>query len=707
MTISTTKASILALALFIMPASAFAAQSAAQSPIVVAQATDTEAQDQGNGNREQVIRKFLANARDLSKLPADRLQQRLKRAKGFLQTPNLPSDLSSGLNQEIADLEAEIAKRQAAGTANSGGTAADSGDAQQQDGGQDQAASGGGQNQQAAPSGDIDAFLAGVKQPSELNDQQLRQQNQRAMRLMRSANVSAEQKQKLRQIAQQGRAEMASRKGGNGNASTDAGSGQSGAGNQQAQAPAAGAADVQSFLQSAKSPSDLDDKALRQQMREGMRLMKTQGLSDADKRKLRQIVQQSRAELQQRKGGAADAGNGAGDTGGTQTGQTQQQGTSSDQGQTAGSNAASETRARAFLDSKEDVSRMGKPELRKRLGEMRDLLASNQLSPATKKALRQQLANERAVLRGEVSQSGAVDQSNNTGTSQDGTVSGTNNTVNNTNVTVNNTTTNITNQTIIKQVIADRRPSRDLKDNELRRRINVYRDVVRDNRYSERDRADLRIILERDRVLLRERMLDERRRRQLVLKAGNSADINIDLELNFRPDRPVPPRSVFAAEVDDSELEDILSAPPRRKISRRYSVEEVETDPGLRDAVARIEIDTVRFGFGEGFLREEEIENLDRIGQIMEKILAVNPNEVFMIEGHTDAVGSDAANLQLSRERALAVKEALSTYYVIPPENLKTVGFGEKYLKIPTEEAEAENRRVSIARITPLVAGAN
>ncbi len=91
--------------------------------------------------------------------------------------------------------------------------------------------------------------------------------------------------------------------------------------------------------------------------------------------------------------------------------------------------------------------------------------------------------------------------------------------------------------------------------------------MVRDNRYSERDRADLRIILERDRVLLRERMLDERRRRQLVLKAGNSADINIDLELNFRPDRPVPPRSVFAAEVDDSELEDILSAPPRARFA--------------------------------------------------------------------------------------------------------------------------------------------
>ena len=52
---------------------------------------------------------------------------------------------------------------------------------------------------------------------------------------------------------------------------------------------------------------------------------------------------------------------------------------------------------------------------------------------------------------------------------------------------------------------------------------------------------------------------------------------------------------------------------------------EVESDPGLRDAVSRIEIDTVNFGFGEGFLREEEVDNLDRIAEIMEKILAESP----------------------------------------------------------------------------------
>jgi outer membrane protein OmpA-like peptidoglycan-associated protein len=138
-------------------------------------------------------------------------------------------------------------------------------------------------------------------------------------------------------------------------------------------------------------------------------------------------------------------------------------------------------------------------------------------------------------------------------------------------------------------------------------------------------------------------------------------------------------------------------------VRRKYTVDEIARSPEARDAVARIEIDTVHFGFGEGFLREEEIDKLDRIAQVLERILAKNSEEVFMIEGHTDAVGSDASNLQLSRQRAQAVKEALTTYYVIPAENLKTVGLGERYLKIPTQQAEAENRRVSLARITPLV----
>ena len=60
----------------------------------------------------------------------------------------------------------------------------------------------------------------------------------------------------------------------------------------------------------------------------------------------------------------------------------------------------------------------------------------------------------------------------------------------------------------------------------------------------------------------------------------------------------------------------------------------------------------------------------------------------------------DEAKAEEARERAAAIKKALTTYYVISPENLETVGYGERYLKIPTAEAEQENRRVSVSRAT-------
>jgi hypothetical protein len=50
------------------------------------------------------------------------------------------------------------------------------------------------------------------------------------------------------------------------------------------------------------------------------------------------------------------------------------------------------------------------------------------------------------------------------------------------------------------------------------------------------------------------------------------------------------------------------------------------------------------------------------------------------------------------------VKQALLEYFNIGEENLVTVGRGELYPKIPTQAAEAENRRVSVRRITPLLA---
>jgi outer membrane protein OmpA-like peptidoglycan-associated protein len=74
-----------------------------------------------------------------------------------------------------------------------------------------------------------------------------------------------------------------------------------------------------------------------------------------------------------------------------------------------------------------------------------------------------------------------------------------------------------------------------------------------------------------------------------------------------------------------------------------------------------------------------------------------------MIEGYTDAIGSNAANLALSDRRAESVALALTEYFDVPPENLVVQGYGEEFLKIPTLGDERANRRASVRRITDLL----
>ena len=138
--------------------------------------------------------------------------------------------------------------------------------------------------------------------------------------------------------------------------------------------------------------------------------------------------------------------------------------------------------------------------------------------------------------------------------------------------------------------------------------------------------------------------------------------------------------------------------------SALYSIDEVKRSARIRDKTRRVDLDTITFEFGSASIADSEVRRLEGVADAMEKLLKKNPAETFLIEGHTDAVGSDVANLALSDRRAEAVAEALTNVFAIPPENLTTQGYGEQYLKVRTEEPERENRRVAIRRITPLVA---
>jgi OOP family OmpA-OmpF porin len=95
---------------------------------------------------------------------------------------------------------------------------------------------------------------------------------------------------------------------------------------------------------------------------------------------------------------------------------------------------------------------------------------------------------------------------------------------------------------------------------------------------------------------------------------------------------------------------------------------------------------------------------LQALADAMSKIISENPATVFMIEGHTDAVGTAEDNMSLSDRRAEAVAEILTTNFNIPPENLVTQGYGEQHLRVATDGPSRENRRVQIRNITGLMA---
>jgi outer membrane protein OmpA-like peptidoglycan-associated protein len=70
------------------------------------------------------------------------------------------------------------------------------------------------------------------------------------------------------------------------------------------------------------------------------------------------------------------------------------------------------------------------------------------------------------------------------------------------------------------------------------------------------------------------------------------------------------------------------------------------------------------------------------------------PTQVVIVEGHTDAVGTEDYNLSLSQRRAAAVKDYLVSVHHIDAARLKDIGYGMFRPIEGADPASAENRRV-------------
>lgn len=134
---------------------------------------------------------------------------------------------------------------------------------------------------------------------------------------------------------------------------------------------------------------------------------------------------------------------------------------------------------------------------------------------------------------------------------------------------------------------------------------------------------------------------------------------------------------------------------PRSSAARGPSIEArlIETELVRR---CRVEIPGVYFAFGTAAIDPIS----DRaLGQLA-KGLAGHPDWKVTVEGHTDSVGTDAANKVLSERRAEAVRARLARRHGVDTKSWGTVGYGARKPRESnaTIEGRARNRRVELVR---------
>lgn len=105
----------------------------------------------------------------------------------------------------------------------------------------------------------------------------------------------------------------------------------------------------------------------------------------------------------------------------------------------------------------------------------------------------------------------------------------------------------------------------------------------------------------------------------------------------------------------------------------------------------------VNFDFNSARLTNDGMISLDALGKAL-----IDPalrDAHFRIAGHTDAVGSDAANLRLSEQRAASVRAYLIGHFALDAGKFDVVGYGKSQLYDAADPDAAVNRRVQVTKL--------
>jgi outer membrane protein OmpA-like peptidoglycan-associated protein len=105
----------------------------------------------------------------------------------------------------------------------------------------------------------------------------------------------------------------------------------------------------------------------------------------------------------------------------------------------------------------------------------------------------------------------------------------------------------------------------------------------------------------------------------------------------------------------------------------------------------------ITFDYNSADISAKSLSAVQALGRAL-----TNPDlkgSTFVVAGHTDAVGGETYNQELSERRADSIKKYLVDNYHISSADLVTVGYGKSKLKDPNQPMAEANRRVQVVNM--------
>ena len=134
----------------------------------------------------------------------------------------------------------------------------------------------------------------------------------------------------------------------------------------------------------------------------------------------------------------------------------------------------------------------------------------------------------------------------------------------------------------------------------------------------------------------------------------------------------------------------------RDRKSRSLSLGEREEIAEIASTKPKIDLD-IQFDYNSADIRTSSMPAVQELGKALSD--ASLKGSTFVVAGHTDAIGGEAYNQDLSERRADTIKRYLVDKFGIAGTDLVTVGYGKSKPKDPNAPMDPINRRVQVVNM--------